>query len=97
MITDTQETAAVRPDPAVELEDQLGTLRGQIDALDTAIQALVQERIEVSHRIQRARMNAGGTRVQLGRERIVHAAYRDALGPEGSALADALLLVCRGR
>jgi chorismate mutase len=90
MTTPTDELAA-------DTDAQLATLRGQIDALDTAIQALVRERVQVSHRIQRTRMNAGGTRVQLGRERVVHAGYRDALGPDGSALADALLVICRGR
>jgi chorismate mutase len=72
-------------------------LRGQIDALDAAIIRLVAERARVSRRIQSARVSAGGTRVELGRERIVHATYRDGLGPDGPQLADALLQVCRGR
>jgi hypothetical protein len=41
-------------------------------------------------------MNAGGTRVELGRERTVRNGYLDALGPDGTALADAVLQVCRG-
>jgi chorismate mutase len=73
------------------------TLRGQIDALDAAIVSLVAERARLSHRIQTARLNAGGTRVELGREREIMATYRDALGPEGPSLADAVLQVCRGR
>jgi chorismate mutase len=71
-------------------------LRGQIDALDAAIIGLVTERARVSRRIQNARVSAGGTRVELGRERVVHATYRDGLGPDGPQLADALLTVCRG-
>ena len=47
--------------------------------------------------IPTARMNAGGTRVELGRERVILATYRNALGPHGPALADAVLQVCRGR
>jgi chorismate mutase len=75
----------------------ISTLRGQIDALDAAIVHLVAERARLSHRIQTTRMNAGGTRVELGREREIMSTYRDTLGPEGPALAEAVLQVCRGR
>jgi chorismate mutase len=73
------------------------TLRGQIDALDEAIVHLVSERARLSHRIQTARLNSGGARVELGRERVIMNTYRTGLGPEGPALADAVLQVCRGR
>jgi chorismate mutase len=76
--------------------DPIGTLRGQIDALDTAITRLVAERAQLSRRIQTVRMNAGGTRVELGRERAILSHYRSRLGAEGAALADAVLRVCRG-
>jgi chorismate mutase len=71
-------------------------LRGQIDALDTAITRLVAERARLSRRIQTARMNAGGTRVELGRERVVLDTYRNSLGAAGLQLGDAVLRVCRG-
>jgi chorismate mutase len=71
-------------------------LRGQIDALDTAITRLVAERARLSRRIQTARMNAGGTRVELGRERVVLDTYRKSLGADGLQLGDAVLRVCRG-
>jgi chorismate mutase len=71
-------------------------LRGQIDALDTAITRLVAERARLSRRIQTARMNAGGTRVELGRERVVLDTYRNTLGADGLQLGDAVLRVCRG-
>ncbi len=71
-------------------------LRGQIDALDTAITRLVAERARLSRRIQTARMNAGGTRVELGRERVVLDTYRNSLGADGRQLGDAVLRVCRG-
>jgi chorismate mutase len=77
-------------------DDAVGTLRGQIDSLDAAIVRLVAERARLSARIQTARMNAGGTRVELGRERVILDTYRAGLGPHGSQLADSVLQVCRG-
>jgi chorismate mutase len=76
--------------------DAIPMLREQIDALDEALIALVAERARVSRRIQTARMNSGGARVELGRERTVLATYRDGLGPAGAMLAEAVLQVCRG-
>lgn len=84
-------TTAIVDDPGA-----VDTLRGQIDALDEAISRLVHERAALSSRIQTARMNAGGTRVELGRERAIHDHYRASLGTSGPALADAVLRVCRG-
>jgi chorismate mutase len=85
------ETARQLDDPAT-----VETLRGQIDALDAAIVRLVSERAQLSRRIQTARMNAGGTRVELGRERAIVDRYRTRLGGAGSGLAEAVLRVCRG-
>ena len=76
--------------------DTIDMLREQIDALDAALIQLVAERAHVSRRIQTVRVNAGGTRVELGRERTVLNRYRDGLGPSGPTLADAVLQVCRG-
>jgi chorismate mutase len=76
--------------------DSIDLLRKQIDAMDEAIVRLVGERARLSARVQRARMNAGGTRVQLGRERVVVDSYRSALGEDGPAVAEALLRLCRG-
>jgi len=83
--------ATIVDDPAA-----IDTLRGQIDALDTAISRLVAERAQLSRRIQAARMNAGGTRVELGRERAILDHYRGVLGSDGAALGEAVLRVCRG-
>jgi hypothetical protein len=41
-------------------------------------------------------MNAGGTRVELGRERAILDHYRSVLGSDGAALGEAVLRVCRG-
>jgi chorismate mutase len=91
------ESAAPQPGPGVPADPAgIGVMRGQIDALDTAITRLVAERAQLSQRIQTARLNAGGTRVELGRERAILGHYRSRLGSEGAALADAVLRVCRG-
>jgi chorismate mutase len=76
--------------------ESIATLRGQIDALDTALVQLVAERARLSARVQSARLNAGGARVELGRERVILDAYRRGLGDHGPNLADAVLQVCRG-
>lgn len=92
-------TTSDQLDPSpVMVDDPTGIdmLRGQIDALDTAIARLVGERAHLSRRIQTARINAGGTRVELGRERAIVDHYRTTLGSAGSAMADAVLRVCRG-
>lgn len=88
--------AAQRDDVIDDNAEAIPLLRGQIDALDTAITRLVAERARLSRRIQTARMNAGGTRVELGRERVVLDTYRSALGADGPLLGDAILRVCRG-
>jgi chorismate mutase len=72
------------------------TLRLQIDAVDEALIQLVAERARLSKRIQAARISGGGTRVELGRERVILDAYRTGLGPDGAQLADSILRVCRG-
>ena len=86
-----QSVPPVFDDPAT-----VQVLRGQIDALDAAILRLVGERAQLSRRIQIARLNAGGTRVELGRERSIVEHYRSALGGAGTGLADAVLRICRG-
>jgi len=86
-------------DPTTELVDDpeaIDTLRTQIDALDTAIARLLAERMQLSRRVQTARVNAGGPRVALSRERAIHERYRTALGTAGTLVADAILRVCRG-
>jgi chorismate mutase len=77
-------------------QSTIATLRLQIDAMDEALIRLVAERARLSKRIQAARISGGGTRVELGRERVVLDAYRSVLGPDGAQLADSILRVCRG-
>jgi len=90
------DTTAAIAAPATDAATAIPVLRAQIDALDEAIARLVSERAKLSTRIQASRMNAGGTRVELGRERVILETYRTALGQHGPALADSVLQVCRG-
>ena len=65
--------------------------------MDTAIARLVAERVGFPRRIQTLRLNSGGTRVQLGRERVILERYRAAaLGPDGPVIGEAVLRVSRG-
>ncbi|HZG90924.1 MAG TPA: chorismate mutase [Pseudonocardia sp.] len=71
-------------------------LRVEIDQLDTEILRLVKRRSEVSQRIGRARMAAGGPRIVYNREMAVLARFRE-LGVEGKELGMLLLRLGRGR
>jgi len=92
--TDPQPSAA--PESTDSAETTIPTLRLQIDAVDEALIRLVAERARLSKRVQAARISGGGTRVELGRERVILDAYRTGLGADGAQLADAILRVCRG-
>ncbi len=97
-MTSTTETADPTDDATNSVADvgDIDTLRGQIDELDATIASLINERAQLSRRIQTARVSAGGTRIQLGRERAVIDHYRTAIGAEGPQFAEAVLRACRG-
>lgn len=80
----------------VPTETEIAELRVEIDRLDAEILAAIQRRTEVSQRIGRARMAAGGPRIVYSREITVLSRFRD-LGPEGRELAMLLLRLGRGR
>lgn len=84
----TSENSVATPEEIVEL-------RKEIDRLDAEILRLVKRRVEVSKIIGAARMAAGGTRIVHNREIDVMNRYRE-LGPDGRALAMALLNLGRG-
>lgn len=71
--------------------------RERIDALDGQIAELVLRRVEVSKQIQAARIAEGGRRVDVRRENEIIARYNGTLGRPGTAIAMALLELCRGR
>lgn len=82
--------------PASATDDDIDALRVEIDRLDAEILRLVKRRTEVSRRIGRARMAAGGPRIVYSREMAVLARFRE-LGSEGRDLALLLLRLGRGR
>ncbi|WP_031506237.1 chorismate mutase [Streptomyces megasporus] len=82
---------------ASEAEERIGRDRDLVDDLDRRIIALVRERMEVSARIQRTRIEAGGRRVHLSREMEILTRYREELGKPGTSLAMTVLELCRGR
>ena len=93
-MTVTDETSPVRDD--IPAEDEIQQLRLEIDRLDAEILQLVKRRTEVSQRIGRARMAAGGPRIVYSREMAVLARFRE-LGAEGRELGMLLLKLGRGR
>ncbi|WP_329456101.1 chorismate mutase [Streptomyces sp. NBC_01497] len=87
------DTGARTPEATTAIEGA----RERIDALDDRIIGLIQERMAVSSVIQKARIESGGRRVNIGRENEILANYSRALGKPGAALALTLLELSRGR
>lgn len=79
----------------IPAEAEIARLRVEIDDLDAEILRLVKRRTEVSRRIGKARMAAGGPRIVYSREMAVLARFRD-LGAEGRELGMLLLRLGRG-
>jgi chorismate mutase len=77
-------------------EDEIPALRAEIDVLDAEILRLIKRRSEVSQKVGRARMAAGGPRIVYNREMAVLDRFRD-LGSEGRELGMVLLRLGRGR
>ena len=84
------------PDEQGDLDRLVNGLRARIDDLDRSVVHHIQERRELSRRIQQARVAAGGVRIELSREREVLDRYAHTLGRDGTALATAVLRSCRG-
>lgn len=80
----------------VPSEDEIPALRAEIDALDAEILRLIKRRSQVSQRVGRARMAAGGPRIVYSREMAILDRFRD-LGTEGRELGMILLRLGRGR
>ncbi len=71
--------------------------RDEINRLDNIIIEAVRRRTEVSKAVGKTRMGSGGTRLVHTREVQIINEFRDELGPEGPAIAAALLRMGRGR
>ncbi|MGW1605818.1 chorismate mutase [Streptomyces eurythermus] len=71
-------------------------LRSRIDELDARIIGLLQHRARLAAQVQRERIRRGGTRIAADRETEVRCRFSAGLGPAGDAVADAVLLLCRG-
>jgi chorismate mutase len=95
-VTVTTDNATSDKAPTADGDDDIDALRVEIDHLDAEILRLVKRRTEVSRRIGRARMAAGGPRIVYSREMAVLARFRE-LGSEGRDLALLLLRLGRGR
>jgi chorismate mutase len=77
-------------------EDEIPALRAEIDVLDAEILRLIKRRSEVSQKVGKARMAAGGPRIVYNREMAVLERFRD-LGSDGRELGMILLRLGRGR
>jgi chorismate mutase len=95
-VTVTTENTTTENTTASTGDDDIDALRVEIDQLDAEILRLVKRRTEVSRRIGKARMAAGGPRIVYSREMAVLARFRE-LGSEGRDLALLLLRLGRGR
>jgi chorismate mutase len=82
--------------PDISMIDSIAEGRELIDELDEAIRDVIVLRRRVAWRIQKLRMTTGGGRIDMSREYEVTRGFLDALGPAGSEIAVALLLLCRG-
>jgi chorismate mutase len=82
---------------AIPAGDLIATARQRIDHVDQEIIELLLARRELSRQIQVARMDAGGVRVELGREAAIVGRYRERFAAPGAQLAMTLLDICRGR
>ena len=71
--------------------DRASAGRERLDQLDRQITRLIEERIELSLRVQAARMAEGGRSIDIGRENAVIKHYSSALGRPGTVLAMALV------
>jgi chorismate mutase len=71
-------------------------LRTEIDEIDRVLAGNLRQRADLSRRVQAARIESGGVRVDISREQDIFANYRANLGPDGAIIADAILRLCRG-
>lgn len=76
---------------------EIESYREEINRLDGIIIDAIRRRTEVSKAVGKTRMGSGGTRLVHTREVQIINEFRNKLGPEGPAIATALLRMGRGR
>ena len=94
-MSNDQQFSSGTDDPLSDAEIQ--AYRLEINELDRTIIEAAARRSEVSQIIGKTRKASGGTKLVYSRETAILNEYRDALGPEGVAIANALLQLGRGR
>ena len=94
-VTTSDDTTGV-PDGDTLAENEIQALRVEINEIDAEILRLVKRRSEVSQRVGRARMAAGGPRIVYNREMTVLKKFEE-LGADGRQLGMILLRLGRGR
>ena len=94
-MSNDQQFSSGTDDPLSDAEIQ--AYRLEINELDRTIIEAAARRSEVSQIIGKTRKASGGTKLVSSRETAILHEYRAALGPEGVALANALLQLGRGR
>lgn len=94
-VTTSDDTTGV-PTGDTLAENEIQALRVEINEIDAEILRLVKRRSEVSQRVGRARMAAGGPRIVYNREMTVLKKF-DELGADGRQLGMILLRLGRGR
>ncbi|SNS87999.1 chorismate mutase [Asanoa hainanensis] len=87
--------------PTTGTEDEaaaarIRAMRERIDAIDTALIELWQERANLSQQVGATRVASGGTRLVLSREREILEKFRSELGADGTQLALLILRAGRG-
>jgi chorismate mutase len=94
-VTTADDTTGVPAGDALA-ENEIQALRVEINEIDAEILRLVKRRSEVSQRVGRARMAAGGPRIVYNREMTVLKKFEE-LGADGRELGMILLRLGRGR
>ncbi|APT93763.1 chorismate mutase [Corynebacterium phocae] len=78
-------------------DSEIQRYRQEIDRMNRIILEAVKRRTEIAHAIGKTRMSSGGTRLVHTREIAIINQFREELGEEGPAIAQALLRMGRGK
>lgn len=82
---------------AADATTRISVLREQIDAVDSEIIRLINERKALSHQVGRLRSAVGGPRLSISREHQIMGRFGKEIGAYGGQVALLLLKISRGR